>query len=145
MPPPSRATASTLTASMRRLSENCPKVRGRASSLRTPCPPACPAVIGPAVASGFFVSVTNAIEGLDMAEIVVDHLEFLPKPLDVAVDGAIVDVDVLTIGRIHQLVAVLDVAGPCGKRFQDQELGHRELDLAAAPGAEMPARVEQQL
>src|ERR1700676_5467370 len=138
MPPPSSATASTFTASMRRLSENCPKVRGRRRSRRTPrAAPFTPGGRGTLI-SGFLVSVTNAIEGLDMAEIVVDHLELLSQPLDVAVDGAIVDIDMLAIGRIHQLVAVLDVTRTGGERFQDQEFRYGQLDLAAAPRAEMP-------
>ena len=32
-------------------------------------------------------------------------LELLAQPLDVAVDGAVVDIDLVVVGRIHQGVA----------------------------------------
>src|SRR6478735_5100024 len=42
--------------------------------------------------SGFLETVADAVQGLDHLEIVVHHLELLAQPLDVAVDGAIVDI-----------------------------------------------------
>src|SRR5690349_12245823 len=57
------------------------------------------------------VAVSDAIERLDQREVVVDRLELLPEPLDVAVDRPVVDIDVLAVGGVHQLVAALDVAG----------------------------------
>src|SRR5271170_261002 len=64
-----------------------------------------------AVVSAVAVSVADAIEGFDLREFAVDVLELLAQALDVAVDRAVIDVDVLAIGRIHQLVAVFDVPG----------------------------------
>ena len=64
------------------------------------------------VISGFSEAVADTIERFDHLEVVVDRLELLAQPLDVAVDRAVVDVDVLAVGGVHQLVAVLDVAGP---------------------------------
>jgi len=52
-----------------------------------------------------------------------------------AVDRAVVDIDVLAIGGVHQLVAVLDMARTLCERFEDQELGYRQLHLIALPGA----------
>src|SRR4029077_11254996 len=95
--------------------------------------------------SAIAVSITDAIEGFDLREIRVDGLELLAEPLDVAVDCSVVDIDVLAVSRIHQLVAVLDVPRAVGERFEDQELGHGELDRRAAPGAEMAHRIENQL
>src|SRR6478672_8450582 len=57
------------------------------------------------VRSGFLETVADPIQGFDHLEIVVHHLEFLAQPLDVAVDGTIVDIDLVIIGRIHQRVA----------------------------------------
>src|SRR5260221_9958290 len=96
-------------------------------------------------ASTVAVAVSDAIERLDLGELAVDHLELLAQPLDVAVDGAVVDVDMLAVGGIHQLVAALDVTGPRRQRFEDEELGDGELDVLALPGAEVARRVEQQV
>src|SRR4051812_24589394 len=63
------------------------------------------------LASAVAVSITDAIEGFDLREFRIDGLELLAQTLDVAVDRAVVDINVLAIGRVHQLVAVLDVAG----------------------------------
>src|SRR5215467_6703333 len=79
-------------------------------------------------ASAIPVAVSDTIECLDLDELRIDDLELLAQPLDVAVDGAVVDIDVLAIGGVHQLVAALDVPGAGGERFQDEELGDRELD-----------------
>src|SRR6202035_3458617 len=105
-----------------------------AASASAPC-------VGPLVLA---IAISDAIERFDLCEIVVDRLELLAQPLDVAVDGAVVDVDVLAIGRIHQLVAILDVAGALRQRLKDQELGDGQLDVIALPGAEMPAGIERQ-
>src|SRR5665213_2393609 len=51
-----------------------------------------------AAASVFAIAITDAIERFDLCEIVVDRLELFSEPLDVAVDGAVVDIDVLAIG-----------------------------------------------
>src|SRR3546814_3301598 len=56
-------------------------------------------------------TVAHAVKRLDRAEIFVDGPEFAPKALDVAVDGTIVDIDVVLIGYVHQLVARFDDAG----------------------------------
>src|SRR5665213_1816754 len=85
--------------------------------------------------SGVAVSVSDAIERFDLLELAVDLAELAADPLDVAVDRAVVDVDRLAVGGIHQLVAVLDVAGPLGERLQQQELGDREMHFLALPGA----------
>jgi len=42
---------------------------------------------------GFLEAVSDAVERFDHLEIVVHHLELLAQPLDVAVDGAVVDID----------------------------------------------------
>src|SRR5688572_21018225 len=67
---------------------------------------------GPALTSSstFLVAIADAIERLDGIEVVVDHLEFLAQPLDVAVYGAVVHVDLIVICGVHQIVAALDEA-----------------------------------
>src|SRR3981081_558260 len=52
--------------------------------------------------SDFLETVPHPIQGFDHFEIVIDALELLSQPLDVAVDGAIVNIDLIVIGRIHQ-------------------------------------------
>src|SRR3984893_13284428 len=170
-PTASNASGSTLTAMIRRVSGDtlrqrkwCSQFRRKRGSPRLcgdglgrTCPrgagsagPAdrCP---GAAVDSGagsrsaVAVSITDAIEGFDLAELGIDRLELLAQPLDVAVDRAVIDIDVLAIGRVHQLVAVLDVARTLRQGFEDQELGHGQLDRVALPGALMTRRVERHL
>src|SRR6266550_4238291 len=72
--------------------------------------------------SGFLEAIADAVQRLDHLEIVVDHLELLAQPLDVAVDGAVVDIDLVVIGRVHQRVAAFHHARPARERLQDQEL-----------------------
>src|SRR5271156_3730044 len=67
------------------------------------------------------VAISDAIEGFDLREFLIDRLELLAQPLDVAVDSAVVDIDVLAIGAVHELIAALHVAGAKGERLQDQE------------------------
>src|SRR6516225_156969 len=95
-------------------------------------------------ASHFFEPITDAIERFDHVEVVVGPLELLAQPLDVAVDGAIVHVDLVVVGGIHQRVAALDHAGPAGERLQDQELGDRERHWLILPGAGVALRVHAQ-
>src|SRR6266540_2825285 len=55
--------------------------------------------------SGFVEAVAHTVQGFDHLEIVVHDLELLAQPLDVAVDGAIVDIDLIVIGGVHQCIA----------------------------------------
>src|SRR5436189_6393810 len=68
-------------------------------------------------------SISNAVEGLDRFEIGIDLPEFPAQPLDMAVDRAIVDIDIVLIGGVHQLIARFHEARPLGEGFQDQEFG----------------------
>src|SRR6195256_6659663 len=95
--------------------------------------------------SGVAVSVSDAIKRFDLLEFAVDLAELAAHPLDVAVDGAIIDIDRLAVGGVHQLVAVLHMARPLGQRLQEQELGDGEVHLLALPGALVAARIEHQL
>src|SRR6266550_3285583 len=60
-----------------------------------------------ATVSAFLETVADAVKRLDHVEIVIGSLELLAQPLDVAVDGAVVDIDLIVIGRIHQRVPAL--------------------------------------
>src|SRR5579862_8139576 len=64
-------------------------------------------------------SVSDAIEGLDGPELGIDRPELAPEPLDVAVDGAVVDIDFVVISCIHQLVTRLNEAGSLGQCVKD--------------------------
>src|SRR6478672_10102117 len=98
---------------------------------------------GPGCVSAVAVSITDAIEGFDLAKFGIDRLELLAQALDVAVDRAVIDVDMLAIGRVHQLIAVFDVPRTLRQRFEDQELGHRQFDGFAVPGTLMARRIER--
>jgi hypothetical protein len=69
---------------------------------------------------------------------VIDSAELFPQALDVAVDGAIIHIDIVAVGGIHQLVAGFDEAGARGQRFEDHEFGDRQRDIAAPPLAAIP-------
>src|SRR3977135_161823 len=97
----------------------------------------------PGFVSAVAVSITDAIESFDLAEFGIDRLELLAQALDVAVDRAVIDVDMLAIGRVHPLIAIFDVPRTLRQRFEDQELGHRQLDGFAVPGTLMARRVER--
>src|SRR5476649_2687345 len=86
----------------------------------------------------FAITIADAIQRLDGVEIVGHRLELLAQPLDVAVDGAVVDIDLVVIGRVHQTVAAFDKAGTLRQRLQDQEFSDRQPDRLALPGAFMP-------
>src|SRR5436305_6305349 len=57
--------------------------------------------------SAFLEAIADAVERLDHVEIVVRLLELLAQPLDVAVDGTVIDIDLIVVGRVHQRVAPL--------------------------------------
>ena len=80
-------------------------------------------------------AVAHAVERFNAVELGVDRVELLAQPLDVAVDGAVVDIDLVVIGRIHQRVAALHDAGALGERLQDQEFRDRQRHRLAVPGA----------
>src|SRR5215467_10302788 len=53
-------------------------------------------------------TVADAVECLDHVEGIVDGLELLSQALYVAVNGAVIDIDLVVVGRIHERVAALD-------------------------------------
>src|SRR6185437_2527491 len=112
-----RPSASTLTARMRRVSGDS---RGRGRGLLAAAGAASPSAAAAAAGRGSAVAVaiSDAIKRFDLREACVYGLEFLAQALDVAVDGAIVDIDVLAIGAVHELVPALHMAGPQRQRFE---------------------------
>src|SRR6185312_14223937 len=96
------------------------------------------------LASSFLEAVADAVQRLDHLEVVVDRLELLAQPLDVAVDGAVVDIDLVVIGGVHQRVAALDHAGARRQRLENQELGDGECHRLVLPGAGVALRVHAQ-
>src|SRR5688572_17134507 len=103
------------------------------------------AIPPPSGASSFLEAVADAVERLDHVEVVVDLLELLAQPLDVAVDGAVIDVHLVIIRGIHERVPRLDDAGARRERLQDEELGDGERYRALVPVAGMPFRIELEL
>src|SRR5690242_3885496 len=100
---------------MRRVSGDS---RGRVRGLVAAAGAACPSTGATARrGSAVAVAISDAIKRFDLREARVYGLEFLTQALDVAVDGAIVDIDVLAIGAVHELVAALHMAGAQRQRF----------------------------
>ena len=73
------------------------------------------------------------VKRFDGIKIIINDLEFLAQTLDVAVDCAVINIDLVIIGSVHQRIAALDDAGPLGKSLQDQEFGHRKGHGFAVP------------
>jgi hypothetical protein len=63
----------------------------------------------------------------------------------VAVDGAVVDIDLVVVGRVHQVVAALHKSRPLGQRLQEQELGDGQLHRLAVPQAVVAGGIEGEL
>src|SRR5579864_6286588 len=91
--------------------------------------------------SAFPVAVADTIERLNGIEIIIDDLEFLAQAFDVAVDGAVVHVDLIVVCRVHEIVAALYEAGPLGETLQDQEFGDRQPYRFAVPRTLVPLRI----
>src|ERR1700739_1282780 len=95
--------------------------------------------------SGLLETVTDAVEGLDHVEGVVDGFELLSQPLNVAVHGSRVDIDLVVVGRIHESVAALDHPGPGRQCLQDQKLSDRKGHRFGLPCTEVPFWIHPQL
>src|SRR5262245_63173292 len=105
------------------------------------------ALIRPSVerfSSDLSKTVPDAIKRIDHVEGIVDRQELSTHSLDVAVDRAVIDVDVIVISRIHERVAALDHARASRERLQDQELGDRQHDRLAHPRAGMSFGMDPQ-
>src|SRR3546814_20198901 len=66
-------------------------------------------------------TVAHAVKRLDRDEIFVDGPEFATKALDVAVDGTIVDIDVVRIAYVSPLVAPFDADAASPARLEATE------------------------
>src|ERR1039458_3547088 len=119
----SSTSGSALTSRMRRSSGETQRGRrvdrARRSSAPVVDPSVAPAAedagrLNPDAASpsALLVAVADAIQGFDLVERVVDRAELLADALHVAVDGTVVDIDVLAIGAVDELVAAFHHAGP---------------------------------
>src|SRR5665213_1206739 len=140
--PPTRiARPSRLRNTIRR-----PRREPNGQPPRRPRGASSPAWASPASAgrSGFAVAIPDAIKGLDGVEGRIDFPELLAHPLDVAVDGAVIDIDLILVGGVHQVVAALHEARPLGQRLQQQKLGHRQANRLFLPQAVMAGRIEGQ-
>src|ERR1700730_7706898 len=131
-----------LTARMGRVSRDSRRRRAGAATGAASCS-RCGGVCG--FASAIAVAIADAIKSFDLAKARIDRLELLPQPLDMAVDGAVVHVNVLAIGAVHELIAALDMPGPKRQRLQDQEFGDGEVDIGVFPTALVARGVEHQL
>src|SRR5215468_8607531 len=97
---------------MRRVSGDSRRRRRRRRTSRGARAAASAGADAGAFGSAVAVAISDTIKRFDLRELAIDRLELLAQPFDVAVDGAIVDIDVLAIGAVHQLIAALDMTGP---------------------------------
>src|SRR5260370_32306407 len=87
----------------------------------------------PGAGSGFPIAVSDTVEGFDRIEFWVHIAELLAHALDVAVDGAVIDIDLILIGRVHQIVAALHECRTLGQGLQEQEFGDCQAYRLAVP------------
>ena len=62
-----------------------------------------------------------------------------------AVDCPVIDVNLVVIGRVHQIIAALHITGARGQRLQNQEFRHRQTNRLTHPGTGMAIRIEEEL
>lgn len=93
----------------------------------------------------FVVAVTDAVKRLDRGEITIGGAHLFAQAFDVTVDGAVVHVDLLVVGYVHQLIALFHKPGALCQGLQQQKLGHSERDIIALPRDRMAQRVHAQL
>src|ERR1700747_2027762 len=90
-------------------------------------------------------TIADAVERRNHVEGIVDALELLSQALNVTVNGAVVDIDLVVVGRIHESVAALDHPWSGCQRLQDQEFSDRERHRLGLPRADMSFRIHPQL
>ena len=93
----------------------------------------------------FLEAIAHAIKRFDAVKGLINLIELLAQPLDVAVNGAIIDIDLIVIGGIHQGIAAFDNAGALGKGLQNQKFSHSQNDRLAVPSAGMAVRIHGKL
>ena len=71
--------------------------------------------------------------------------ELCPQSLDMAIDRAIIHIDTLSIGGIHELIAGLHMAWTVRQRLDEEKLGHRQWHFTTAPRTEVPIRVKHKV
>src|SRR5215469_8896123 len=104
-----------------------------------------PTCAAPGMRLCFAVAIAHAIESFDGIEVIVDDLELLAQPFDVAVDRAVVDIDLVVVSRVHQVIATLHKSGALGQALKDKKLGDREAHRFSVPGAFVALRIEHEL
>src|SRR5690606_28960804 len=90
-------------------------------------------------------TIADAIERFDHFEIVVNRLELLAQTLDMAVNRAVIHIDLLIISRIHEGVTTFHHSGTLCQRMKDQEFGDGQRDRFALPGASVALLIHNQL
>ena len=70
-----------------------------------------------------FKAIANTVQGFNDIKIILDYFEFFAEPFAVAVDGAVINVDLVIIGCIHQGIAAFHHAWAQGQGLQDEKFG----------------------
>src|SRR5205085_12579276 len=94
--------------------------------------------------SGLLEAVAYAIKRLDHLVIVIHHLELLAQSFDVAVDRAIIDIDLIVVGGVHQRIAAFHHARARRQCLQDQKFRDCQRYRLVLPGAGMTLGIHAQ-
>jgi hypothetical protein len=92
----------------------------------------------------FLDTIAHTIQRLDHIEVDVASLEFLAQPLDVAIDGSVVDIHLVVVSSIHQGVAAFHDPRSTRQRLQDEKFGDCESYRRVFPCAGVALRVHTQ-
>src|SRR5882757_11363537 len=76
--------------------------------------------------SHFLETIADPVKSFDHIEVIIGRFEFLAQPFDVAIDGAVVDIDLIVISGIHEGIAAFHNAGTACQRLQDQKFRNSE-------------------
>ena len=93
----------------------------------------------------FSEPVTNAVYGFDHVEVRINGLDSPTDPLDMAVDGPVINVDMLTKGCVHELVSAFNVAGIFSQRLKKLKFRHRQVNALPLPRAFMAVLIKDKI
>ena len=89
--------------------------------------------------------IANSVQSSNAGKFLIHGLELPANALDMRINGAVSHINRLSIGFIHQLISILNVAETIYQGAQQIELGHRQCYQVLLPAAFMTAHIKAQI
>src|ERR1700737_2695272 len=89
--------------------------------------------------------VTHSIKRFDHVKALVDGPKPVPQPLDVAINGALVNIELLIVRSAQERVATLNCIGSTRERLEDQELCDCQRYRVTFPSTRLAFRIHIQM